>query len=91
MGDTVKTGIEKAAKPAHKYEKILIGGHKFELILVTKYPNTANKKAQKCRKHGFYTRVIELPLGVFSVYRRHKTETVVFQKPESLQRPSDSL
>ena len=88
MGDAVKTGVEKAAKPAHKYEKILIGGHKFELILVTKYPNTANKKAQKCRKHGFYTRVIELPIGIFSVYRRHKTEVVVFQKPELLSTKS---
>jgi hypothetical protein len=71
--DQTKTWSEKVKKINRKPEKRLIKGHEFELRLITDNKNKAGHEARRHRKHGFHTRVIETPPGVFSVYRRLKS------------------
>jgi hypothetical protein len=56
-----------------KKELYFINGHEFELRSISNNKNCAKREARKYRKHGFHTRVLELPFGVFSVYRRPRT------------------
>jgi hypothetical protein len=72
LGETkISKGTSKETN--HQPELKLINGHEFELRLVTNNENKANHEARKYRKHGFHTRVLKLPPGMFSVYRLHKT------------------
>jgi hypothetical protein len=64
---------ERNYNNCYRSEKRLIKGHEFELKIVTDNENKAKREARKHRKHGFHTRVLESPRGIFSVYRRHKT------------------
>jgi hypothetical protein len=72
MLDGTKIVISEGKENIWKPEKKLIKGHEFELRLVTPNENKANREAGRYRKRGFHTRVIELPIGIFSVYSRHK-------------------
>ncbi len=63
---------DKFNETLHKFERRIINGHEFELRFITTNENKANREAGKYRKHGFHTRVMKMPLGVFYVYRRHK-------------------
>ena len=63
---------EKFNETLCEFEKRLINGHEFELRFITTNENKANREARKSRKHGFHTRVMKMPSGVFYVYRRHK-------------------
>jgi hypothetical protein len=76
MLDRQKTNNEKyteASDRNNRQKMVLINGHEFELRLVTVNESKAGHEARKYRKHGFHTRVIKSPEGMFSVYRRHKT------------------
>ena len=47
----------------------LFNGHLFTLFCTAHNKNRANAKANRCRKHGFHTKVIELYPGDYAVYR----------------------
>ena len=53
-------------------EKRMFKDHEFELKFTCNNKNKAGKQAGRYRKRGFYTRVIEISPGLFSVYRRHR-------------------
>jgi hypothetical protein len=59
-------------KESNRPEKRLFKGHDFELIFTSNGRNKAKREAKKCRKHGFFTRVVETDPSLFSVYRRPK-------------------
>jgi hypothetical protein len=69
MIDEIKPYKKRFCEPRTK----LFNGHEFDLVIVTNNKSKAKDTAQKYRKRGFHLRVIELPSGMFSVYRRHKT------------------
>lgn len=59
-------------KITHKLDKKTFKGHEFELKFTSNNKKRANREAQKYHRRGFHTRVREMYLGVFSVYRRLK-------------------
>jgi hypothetical protein len=69
MIDGIKPFKRTIQEPGTK----LFNGLEFDLVIVTNNKSKAKNTARKYRKHGFHLRVIELPSGMFSVYRRHKT------------------
>lgn len=65
--------IKPYKKPIREPGTKILNGHEFDLVIVTDNKSKAKNTARKYRKHGFHLRVMELPSGMFSVYRRHKT------------------
>ena len=59
-------------KEVNRPEKRQFKGREFELRFTSNDRNKAKGEAKKYRKRGFYTRVIEMYPGLFSVYRRSK-------------------
>jgi len=65
--------IKPCKKPFREPRMKLFNGHEFDLVIVTNNKSKAKNTARKYRKHGFHTRMIELPPGKFALYRRNKT------------------
>jgi hypothetical protein len=70
----VATVYDSTTKKVNIPKRSLFNGHEFKLFLTANNKSSANGKANRCRKHGFHTRVIELYPGIYAVYRRLKRD-----------------
>jgi hypothetical protein len=70
VGISYSSTAGKAEIPRMK----LVNGREFKLFFIADNKNRANGKANRCRKHGFHTRVVEVYSDVYAVYRRSKRD-----------------